>query len=118
MFYDEGVYPDWWKLEPMPGAAAWRRTCAAIEANDPHVQGIVVLGLDAPAEELKAGFDRAAAEPLVKGFAVGRTIFSATARDWLGGKIDDTAAVGQMAEKYEELCRAWDTSRSAAGATA
>ena len=41
--YDLGIYPDWWKLEPLQSAEAWRVTCAAIEARDSHVQGVVVL---------------------------------------------------------------------------
>ncbi len=47
-FYDIGVFPDWWKLEPMTTPAAWSKTIAAIEKNDRHTRGIVVLGLDAP----------------------------------------------------------------------
>ena len=110
-FYDLGVWPDWWKLEPMKTAAAWRETCAAITRNDPHVRGVVVLGLDAPAEELAASFAVAAAEPLVKGFAVGRTIFSEAARGWLAGRLGDEEAVAGMAAKYRALCEAWDVSR-------
>ena len=71
-FYAAGVWPDWWKLEPMTSAAAWEKTIAAIEANDRHTRGIVVLGLDAPEPELAASFRAAAGFDLVKGFAVGR----------------------------------------------
>lgn len=60
-FYEIGVYPDWWKLEPSVSAAAWAATCAAISENDPYVRGIVVLGLDAPMEELEASFAEAPA---------------------------------------------------------
>ena len=35
--------------------------CAAITHNDPHTRGIVVLGLEAPTEELAASFAVAAA---------------------------------------------------------
>ena len=34
-FYDLGVYPDWWKLEPMTSTPPGRTPCAAIEAHDP-----------------------------------------------------------------------------------
>ncbi|MFZ5965519.1 bifunctional 5-dehydro-2-deoxygluconokinase/5-dehydro-2-deoxyphosphogluconate aldolase, partial [Thalassococcus sp. BH17M4-6] len=70
-FYDAGVFPDWWKLEPFKTEAAWASAVAAIERNDPRTRGIVVLGLDAPEEELAASFALAARQPLVKGFAVG-----------------------------------------------
>ena len=110
-FYDIGVYPDWWKLEPMKNHTAWQQTCDAVKKNDPYCRGIVVLGLDAPIADLTASFDAAAKHNLVKGFAVGRTIFSAAAREWLSGAISDREAIDQMARKYGELCGIWDTAR-------
>jgi myo-inositol catabolism protein IolC len=92
-FYDLGIYPDWWKLEPFATAAAWENACATITRNDPHVRGVVVLGLDAPEGELATSLALAAAQPLVKGFAVGRTIFGEAARGWLAGTLDDDSAV-------------------------
>ncbi len=113
-FYDLGVYPDWWKLEPMKTDAGWANSCAAITRNDPNTRGIVVLGLDAPAEDLYASFAKAGKYPLVKGFAVGRTIFGATARDWFAGKVTDQQAITDMAVKYQALCTKWDSARKGA----
>lgn len=113
-FYDIGVYPDWWKLEPLKTRTAWQNACDAITRNDRYTRGVVVLGLDAPAEELAKSFAIAASFDLVKGFAVGRTIFGETARDWLAGEIDDAGAVNQMAGKYAQLCKQWDAARGAA----
>lgn len=111
-FYDAGVYPDWWKLEPFKTEAAWANAVAAIERNDPRTRGIVVLGLDAPEAELAASFALAAQQPLVKGFAVGRTIFGDAARAWLKGEMADDAAVAQMSERYTRLCEIWDNARA------
>ncbi|MDG1432125.1 MAG: 5-dehydro-2-deoxygluconokinase [Paracoccaceae bacterium] len=111
-FYDAGVYPDWWKLEPFKTEAAWQNAVDAIERNDPRTRGIVVLGLDAPEAELAASFALAAKQPLVKGFAVGRTIFGDAARAWLKGDMADDAAVAQMAERYTRLCEIWDEARA------
>lgn len=113
-FYAAGIYPDWWKLEPLTGAAAWAKAIAAIEAHDRHTRGIVVLGLDAPEDELAASFAVAARFPLVRGFAVGRTIFGAVARDWFAGRIGDADAVAEMAARYRRLCTIWDAARDAA----
>jgi len=113
-FYDLDVYPDWWKLEPFTTEAAWKNAVEAIERNDPHTRGIVVLGLDAPEAELAASFELAAKFPLVKGFAVGRTIFAQTARDWLAGKVSDTEAVETMAANFARLCAIWDAARGKA----
>lgn len=113
-FYEIGVYPDWWKLEPMASHEAWADAVAAIEEYDPHTRGIVVLGLDAPEAELAASFDVAASFELVKGFAVGRTIFGASARAWLANEISDAAAIDQMATIYTRLCQVWDRARAKA----
>ncbi|CAN7756464.1 5-dehydro-2-deoxygluconokinase [Rhizobium leguminosarum] len=111
-FYAEGIYPDWWKLEPMDEPEAWTQVCAAIEEHDRHTRGIVVLGLDAPEDVLKASFEVAARFPLVKGFAVGRTIFGSVARGWFEGSINDEEAVEEMAKRYSRLCTVWDGARA------
>lgn len=113
-FYEIGVYPDWWKLEPFKTDAAWQNAIAAIEENDPYTRGIVVLGLDAPEEELRASFEVAASYPLVRGFAVGRTIFGDAARAWMKGDMSDAAAIEQMADRYTRLCTIWDEAREVA----
>lgn len=111
-FYDAGVFPDWWKLEPFKTRAAWQNAVDAIERNDANTRGIVVLGLDAPEAELSASFALAAEQPLVKGFAVGRTIFGDAARAWFAGDMTDDQAVAQMAERYQRLCQIWDQARA------
>jgi 5-dehydro-2-deoxygluconokinase len=109
--YGMGVFPDWWKLEPLKTERAWSEACAAVTENDAHTRGIVMLGLDAQEEELAEGFRVAAAFPLVKGFAVGRTIFGQAAREWLAGRIGDNDAVDAMAARYQRLCAIWDEAR-------
>ena len=114
-FYDLGIYPDWWKLEPFTTSAAWDAACGAITRNDPHVRGVVVLGLDASEADLASSLRLAAGHDLVKGFAIGRTIFADAARAWLMGKITDTAAIAMMAERYARLCTVWDAARAVGG---
>ncbi|GAB4347487.1 MAG: 5-dehydro-2-deoxygluconokinase [Oricola sp.] len=111
-FYEIGVYPDWWKLEPMQTDAEWKNACSAIERHDRRTRGIVVLGLDAPAHELEKSFASAARHELVKGFAVGRTIFGDAARSWLAGQIGDDDAVAAMVANYRSLCDMWDKARA------
>lgn len=109
--YDLGIYPDWWKLEPFDSAAAWEAACAAITRRDPYTRGVLVLGLDAPVEHLRQSFARAARQDLVKGFAVGRTIFGDAARAWLRDEITDAEAVEAMTTRFRALAEAWDTAR-------
>ncbi|MBR3370449.1 MAG: 5-dehydro-2-deoxygluconokinase [Rhodobacteraceae bacterium] len=110
-FYREGIFPDWWKLEPLRTQAAWANAIAAIEAHDRYTRGIVVLGLDAPEQELAASFATAAQFPLVKGFAVGRTIFGDVARRWFAGACDDAQALEEMRAGFARLCSIWDIAR-------
>jgi len=110
-FYDLGIYPDWWKLEPFTTAKAWETACAAITRNDPHIRGVVVLGLDASEADLAASLQLAAAQPLVKGFAIGRTIFGDAARGWLKGDMTDAEAIAMMTDRYSRLCALWDSAR-------
>ena len=109
--YGLGLKPDWWKLESQPSASAWAAISTVIETNDPLCRGIMLLGLDAPTEQLVEAFRLAAACPTVRGFAVGRTIFAEPARDWLAGRIDDTEVTNRMAARFETLVKAWDALR-------
>ncbi|WP_324131871.1 bifunctional 5-dehydro-2-deoxygluconokinase/5-dehydro-2-deoxyphosphogluconate aldolase [Bosea sp. (in: a-proteobacteria)] len=109
--YGLGIKPDWWKLEPQASPAAWAAIEQTIARNDPWCRGVLLLGLDAPAEELEAGFAATAATPIVKGFAVGRTIFMAAAEAWLAGRMDDEAAIADMARRFGALTELWIATR-------
>jgi 5-dehydro-2-deoxygluconokinase len=78
-----------------------------IGRHDPLCRGIVLLGLEAPEHVLDAAFAVAAREPLVKGFAIGRTIFGEAANRWLRGEITDEAAVADMADRFARLVESW-----------
>jgi len=109
--YDLGIKPDWWKLEPQKSAAAWSRINETITANDVYCRGVLVLGLEAPMADLAESFRACAGVPVVKGFAVGRTIHIEPARAWLSGQISDAEAVEQMANRFQELVAAWENGR-------
>jgi 5-dehydro-2-deoxygluconokinase len=105
--YDCGIMPDWWKLEPQTSREAWRKIGEAIEKFDPWCRGIVMMGLDAPVEKLADAFAAVGDVPLVKGFAVGRTIFSDAARKWMAREIDDEAAIKEMVDRFSVLTDSW-----------
>ncbi len=109
--YEIGVAPDWWKLEAQPDAASWAAIGAVIERRDPLCRGVLLLGLDAPEDQIAAAIRLASREKCVKGFAIGRTIFGACAREWLAGRIDDGQAVARMAAAYGRLTTLWDECR-------
>ena len=105
-FYNLGVVPAWWKLESQSDTA-WRDIGAVIEQFDPLCHGVLMLGLDAPEEDLKESFRVAAPHSVCKGFAVGRSIFGEAARLWFDGRIGDSEVVRMVAENYETMIRFW-----------
>ena len=106
--YSLGIRPDWWKLEAQKNAAAWRAIEHVVNTNDRYCRGVVVLGLEAPDSELIEAFRVASSARIVKGFAVGRSIFAGAAEAWLSGRIGDEAAVADMAAKFQNLVSAWE----------
>ena len=106
--YGLGIMPDWWKLEPIADPAFWNNVGDLVRAHDPHLQGIIVLGKEMPDDELVNVLGMARKEPLVRGFAIGRTIFSEAAQRWFAGEIDDAAAIDMMSVVYRRLIAAWD----------
>jgi 5-dehydro-2-deoxygluconokinase len=106
--YALGIKPDWWKLEPQTSSTAWKSIGAVIARHDPHCRGIVLLGLEAPEDELAKGFAATAGHDAVKGFAIGRTIFNDVAPDWLAGRITDNNALDIMTGRFAALVALWE----------
>ncbi len=114
--YDLGIRPDWWKLEPQASVTSWRNIEAVINARDPFCRGVVLLGLEAPQQELETAFAAVANISIVKGFAIGRTIFAEAAENWLAGRITDNEAIEDMAGRFERLTTAWLRARASKAA--
>jgi 5-dehydro-2-deoxygluconokinase len=111
--YAAGIKPDWWKLEPQKSKAAWLAIERVIGRQDPWCRGILLLGLEAPASELETAFALTEGSAMVKGFAIGRTIFNHAAESWLAGKMSDEEAINEMAQKFGQLTAAWQRLRGA-----
>ncbi|HEX7908211.1 MAG TPA: 5-dehydro-2-deoxygluconokinase [Paraburkholderia sp.] len=104
-FYDAGLRPDWWKLPSMPDADVWKQIEELIRARDPNCHGVVLLGLDAPLPDIAEGFSFA--PECVKGFAIGRTLFSEAAEGWFSGELNDDQARDLVRARYEQAVAAW-----------
>jgi 5-dehydro-2-deoxygluconokinase len=109
--YNLGIYPEWWKLEPMSGPQ-WQAIDALIAERDPACRGVVLLGLSAAVEQLCDGFKAAAASATCRGFTVGRTIFHEPSHAWLAGSIDDAELIARVRRTFETLIDAWRAARS------
>ncbi|WP_386686934.1 5-dehydro-2-deoxygluconokinase [Lonepinella sp. MS14437] len=105
-FYDIGIKPDWWKL-PGVSANCWEKISHVINTNDPYCRGILILGLDTPEEQFAEIFKQSVNAPLVKGFAVGRTIFAQPSERWLAGTITDQQLIDEVSERYLRLINLW-----------
>ncbi|TAM07897.1 MAG: 5-dehydro-2-deoxygluconokinase [Paraburkholderia sp.] len=113
--YNIGIYPEWWKLEPMD-AAQWRAIDALIAERDPYCRGVVLLGLSASVEQMLAGLRSAAQSATCRGFTVGRTIHHEPGLAWLAGEIGDDELIARVRRTFETLIAAWRDSRGNAHA--
>lgn len=109
--YNLGIYPAWWKIETQP-AEVWEKLDALIQERDPYCRGVVLLGLNAPAETLAAGFREASKSMTCRGFAVGRTIFHEPSRAWLQGEIDDAGLISRVQSTFGFLIESWREARA------
>ncbi|MBC8638231.1 5-dehydro-2-deoxygluconokinase [Caballeronia sp. EK] len=110
--YNLGIYPEWWKLEPM-SAKQWQAIDALIAERDPYCRGVVLLGLSAAVDQLRDGFRAAASSKTCKGFTVGRTIFHEPSHAWLANEIDDRELIARVRRTFEALIGAWRDARAA-----
>ena len=113
--YSIGLTPDWWKLPPTTNGETWKRIGDLVRAHDPHARGVLMLGLDAAEAELGRAFAAAVAEPMVRGFAVGRTIFWATAERWFANELADSEAVREIIEACRRIVGHWRRVRPTEG---
>ena len=96
---------------PSSDATYWQGCADVIRRYDPHIQGIIVLGKEADLKTISACFDAAQAEPLVKGFAIGRTIFAGAAQSWLADEITDSEARTKMNDIFKSMLESWDSAK-------
>ncbi len=104
-FYNLGIQPEWWKLAPMH-AAGWDALGALVAARDPACRGAVILGLNQPLQVLADSF-ALAANPVVKGFMVGRSLWADASARWLANEMDDRHFMEEVAANFALLVDAW-----------
>lgn len=108
--YNLGIRPEWWKLAPVT-ADDWKAIDALIAERDIYCRGVLLLGLNAPFEELAEGFTAAAHSASCRGFAVGRSIFVDPARAWLLNEIDDAELIERASAQFSQLAALWSKAR-------
>jgi len=105
-FYDIEIKPDWWKL-PSLKDNSWKQVSSIINTHDPYCQGVLLLGLSAPIDNVIESCGVAAKYNICRGFTVGRTIFYEPTELWMQKKINDDELVDSVSKNYIELIEAW-----------
>ena len=83
--YNLGIYPEWWKLEPMARGAVARARRADRRARSALPRRGAARPQRAASTRSRGASATRAASASCRGFAVGRTIFHEPSRAWLAG---------------------------------
>jgi myo-inositol catabolism protein IolC len=104
-----GVEPTLWKVEGLETVEAARQVAEQARAGGRHTD-LIVLGRDAPAERLDHWLDVASQVSAFVGFAIGRSIWEDSVRDYEAsdrGEAAASAARSQVAERYLGFIAHW-----------
>jgi myo-inositol catabolism protein IolC len=96
------VRPTIWKLEGYETTAAADVVLTAVAHDAAHPAQCIVLGRDAPLSRVEHWLTVAAQRPFV-GFAVGRTIWEESLRQFLRGAISEDQVIERVADNYATL---------------
>lgn len=101
-FRGAGVTPDLWKLEASDDPTVSAAMLDAVSRSAARPTNIIVLGRNAPDDEVDAWL-MVAARLGFAGFAVGRSIWWEPVRRWLDGTLDRGATAALIAERYDRF---------------
>jgi myo-inositol catabolism protein IolC len=102
-FVDGGVRPTIWKLEGYETSEGAQQVLAAVAADTDFPAKCIVLGRNAPMEQVEHWIDVAAPLPGFAGFAVGRSLWLAALLDVTAGRVERKDAVDVIAQRYRTL---------------
>ena len=103
-----GISPRWWLVEPQATGDDWRRLADVVRRHGAVDVGVIVIARN---ENPRADFGVAAAEPLVRAFVGGRSIFGRPFKDWLAGRSDDEQARVDIAGRFRAMGAMWDAGK-------
>jgi myo-inositol catabolism protein IolC len=108
---DHGVEPAIWKIEGLAQREDAERVAAAVR-RDGREARCIVLGRNAPQEQLDEWLRVAAPVEGFIGFAIGRSIWWKAIEDRLAGTIDDETARKQVADNYSHFVQTYLDARA------
>jgi 5-dehydro-2-deoxygluconokinase len=104
-----GVEPDVWKVEGLERHEDCERVVDAARRGGRNQVGCIILGRGEDDGRVREWLATAAAVPGFIGFAVGRTSFWDPLVDWRAKKITRSAAVAEIARRYQEFVEMFET---------
>lgn len=104
--HGSGVFPALWKLEGFSSPTPWRALSKVVRAP------IIMLGRGESMPRVEKWVQAAAQSGVVKGFAIGRTIFFKPLVQYRDKKISREAAVKQIAANFLHFINLWHKSVS------
>jgi myo-inositol catabolism protein IolC len=104
-FHHRGIEPTIWKIEGLDSTIDCQHVAeTALRDGRSHVR-CIVLGRDAPVDQVERWLRAAAVVPAFVGFAVGRSTFAEALRAWRDGKATRVQAVQEVARWYGRWTR-------------
>lgn len=102
-----GVRPDWWKLPAFSDRRFWSEVSTVIRADNPLCRGILLLGGGRGDDDLLAAMDVARTQPIVQGFAIGRSVFLEPAARWLAARCSDAEFQELLTGRFDRFAEFW-----------
>ncbi|MCH9780941.1 MAG: 5-dehydro-2-deoxygluconokinase [Alphaproteobacteria bacterium] len=102
-YYGLGIVSDWWKLQAHADTATWQALTDLVDAHDPFCRGVLLLGLAADLSTLTTSVREAMQHEIVRGFAVGRTLWQEPVDLWFNGMLTLEECWQQIEEQYRLL---------------
>jgi myo-inositol catabolism protein IolC len=100
--YEADIYPTIWKIEGLDTVDFYNHASDTIQHYDASAR-IVVLGRSESITTVKQWLSAGAQNPMVIGFAIGRTVFADALLEFIRGNITDKEAITIIANNYYEL---------------
>jgi len=110
---EAGVEPDVWKIEGLDRREDCERIVAVARRKGRGKVGCIILGRGEDDSKVREWLTTASTVPGFIGFAVGRTTFWGPVVDWRAQKITRNGAVAEIARRYREFVKIFETHRDA-----
>src|SRR3989338_4695975 len=99
-----GIKPDVWKLEGLDKMSQWKIIKELTKAD------LIILGRGKSKREVEAWVKTAAESGVVRGFAIGRTVFFPPLKAYLAGNVTRAQTVERIKKNYLHFIHLFETS--------